>query len=91
MNLPCSNFGILILRDANSKRKVYELNKKSSLAPEAVTNLIDEKLIPDHNPWGNFNFGLMIKMKENQSIEKVQEKIEKLHYENNLMPNKAIK
>lgn len=64
---------------------VYELNKKSSLAPEAVTNLIDEKLIPDNNPWGNFNFGLMIKMKENQPIEKVQEKIEKLHYENNLM------
>lgn len=64
---------------------VYELNKKSSLAPEAVTNLIDEKLIPENNPWGNFNFGLMIKMKENQPIEKVQEKIEKLHYENNLM------
>lgn len=63
---------------------VYTLNQKSSIAPEAVTNLIDDKLIPEHNPWGNFNFGLLIKMKENQSVEKVQEKIEKLHYENNL-------
>ncbi|MFY8187778.1 MAG: ABC transporter permease [Flavobacterium sp.] len=63
---------------------VYKLNKKSSLAPEAVTNLIDGKLIPESNPWGNFNFGLMVKMKENQSVEKVQKKIEKLHYENNL-------
>ncbi len=63
---------------------VYTLNQKSSIAPEAVTNLIDDKLIPEQNPWGNFNFGLLIKMKENQSVEKVQEKIEKLHYENNL-------
>lgn len=63
---------------------VYLLNKKSSIAPEMVTNLIDDKIIQKENPWGNFNFGLFIKLKNVNSKAQIKTVIEKLHYENNL-------
>ena len=64
---------------------VYVSNRKSSIAPEMVTNFIDEKLNPESNPWGNFNFGLLLKLKNVNSKQKVEAAIEKLHYENNLL------
>jgi len=63
---------------------IYIANKKSAIAPEMVTNLIDDKLNPGSNPWGNFNFGLFIKLKNVNSKQKIETVIEKLHYENNL-------
>jgi putative ABC transport system permease protein len=64
---------------------IYISNRKSAIAPEMVTNLIDDKLKPENNPWGNFNFGLFVKLKNVDSKQKVEGVIEKLHYENNLL------
>lgn len=64
---------------------VFISNRKSSIAPEMVTNFIDAKLNPENNPWGNFNFGLLVKLKNVDSKQKVETVIEKLHYKNNLL------
>ncbi|MEM0576093.1 ABC transporter permease [Flavobacterium polysaccharolyticum] len=64
---------------------VYISNKKSVIAPEMVTNFIDDKLNPESNPWGNFNFGLFVKLKNVDSKQKVEAVIEELHYKNNLL------
>ncbi|OAZ03941.1 ABC transporter permease [Flavobacterium succinicans] len=64
---------------------IYIANRKSAIAPEMVTNLIDGKLNPENNPWGNFNFGLFVKLKNVNAKQKIEAVIEKLHYENNLL------
>ncbi len=63
-------------------RGVYEIPGKSSLAPMAVVNTIDSRLVGERTQWGNFNFGLMLKLKDPSKTESVKAKLEKLLYEN---------
>lgn len=65
-------------------RGVYVIPGKSSMAPEAVTNLIDNRLKDEEN-WGNFNYGLMIKLKNPNDKEKVIARIEHLMFENRVV------
>ena len=55
---------------------VYELVGKSSLAPEAVTSLIDQDLKDDKDNWGNFNYGLLLKLKDPKDKDKIAAKME---------------
>ncbi|WP_317046200.1 ABC transporter permease [Flavobacterium sediminis] len=64
---------------------VYKLNTKSSIAPEAVTNLLESKLKNNKDHWGNYNFGLLIKLKDPNTAPEVRTKIEKVMYENTLV------
>ncbi|MBF4517779.1 ABC transporter permease [Flavobacterium sp. ANB] len=61
---------------------VYTIPGKSSLAPEAVVNLIDEKLPTEKDSWGNFNNGLLIKLKNPADKNKVIAKMESLLFKN---------
>lgn len=61
---------------------VYVIPGKSSLAPEAVTNLIDERLPTEKDEWGNFNNGLFLKLKNPADKDKVIAKMENLLYQN---------
>ncbi len=61
---------------------VYTIPGKSSLAPMAVTNLIDPKLIEPSNPWGNFSHGLMLKLKNPADAYKVKKRMEKIMFDN---------
>lgn len=63
-------------------RGVYKISGKSSLEPEAVTNLIDSKLEEDKDQWGNFTYGLLLKLKNPSDSEKVAFKLKKLMSEN---------
>lgn len=63
-------------------RGVYKIQGKSSLAPMAVVNTIDGRLVGERTQWGNFNFGLMLKLKDPSKTESVIAKLEKLLYEN---------
>lgn len=65
-------------------RGVYSIPGKSSMQPEAVTSLIDARLLPEKN-WGNFSYGLMLKLKNPNDKEKVTAKIEKLMFENRIV------
>jgi len=66
-------------------RGVYSIPGKSSFAPMAVTNLMDPKLKVENNPWGNFNHGLLVKLKNAEDKEKVQERMEKIMFENKVI------
>ncbi|VXB24646.1 Multidrug ABC transporter substrate-binding protein [Flavobacterium sp. 9AF] len=59
-------------------RGVYRLNKKSSIAPEAVTNIIDKQLLENKDQWGNFNYGLLLKLKDPLKKEKVENELDAL-------------
>jgi putative ABC transport system permease protein len=63
-------------------RGVYRVSGKSSIAPMAVTNLIDSTLKENIDQWGNFNFGLLLKLKNPADADKVAKKIEQIFYEN---------
>ena len=63
-------------------RGVYKIAGNSSLEPQAVTNLIDWKLADDKDQWGNFNYGLLLKLKNTSDSEKVALKLRRLMHEN---------
>lgn len=63
-------------------RGVYRIPGKSSIAPMAVTNFIDKNLEENLDQWGNFNFGLLLHLKNPADAEKVAKKIERIFYEN---------
>ncbi|WP_264520313.1 ABC transporter permease [Flavobacterium sp. N1994] len=63
-------------------RGVYTIPGKSSMAPMAVTNLMEEKTIRDKDNWGNFNYGLLLKLKNPVDKDKVASRMEKLLHEN---------
>jgi len=63
-------------------RGVYKIQGKSSLSPEAVISLIDTRMESDKGQWGNFNHGLLLKLKNPADSEKVQKKMERLLFEN---------
>lgn len=63
-------------------RGVYRLSEKSSFAPFVVINKSDKQMKEQENQWGNFNFGLYLKIKNPDDVSKVQSKIENLYYNN---------
>ncbi|WP_158730174.1 MULTISPECIES: ABC transporter permease [unclassified Flavobacterium] len=66
-------------------RGVYTIPGNSSLAPQAVTCLMDARLKDDYDQWGNFNYGLMLKIKNPNHKTVVIRKMEKLLYENRVL------
>lgn len=61
---------------------VYRIPGPSSVAPMAVTCLMDKKLQNDMDQWGNFNFGLSLKLKDPAQADLVAKKMERIFYEN---------
>lgn len=59
-------------------RGIYKIEGKSSIAPEAVTNIIDKKLEENKDQWGNFNFGLLLKLKDSSQKTKVEKALNSL-------------
>ena len=61
-------------------RGVYRIPGKSSFAPQAVTSLtVDSNLKENNDQWGNFNFGLMLKLKDPAKVDIVKKKIEGIY------------
>lgn len=65
-------------------RGVYTIPGNSSLEPEAVISLIDNRLSGEKN-WGNFSYGLMLKLKNPNDKDKVIAKIEKLMFQHRVV------
>ena len=66
---------------------VYRIPGQSSVAPMAVTNLMEKKLRDNMDQWGNFNFGLSLKLKNPAEADLVAKKIERIFYENRTLKN----
>ncbi|MHA3789479.1 ABC transporter permease [Flavobacterium hauense] len=63
-------------------RGVYRIPGKSSFEPQAVTNLMeDTRLKGNEDQWGNFNFGLMLKLKSPNQRDAVAKKLDDLYLE----------
>lgn len=62
-------------------RGVYRLQGKSSVAPEMVINLMKEKINENKDQWGNYNFGLLLKLKDASKAANVKIYIENLFYQ----------
>jgi putative ABC transport system permease protein len=63
-------------------RAIYKVPGKSSMAPDVIISTIDRRLEEDRTQWGNFNYGLMLKLKNPQQTGPVKLKLERLLYEN---------
>ncbi|WP_116787718.1 ABC transporter permease [Flavobacterium psychrotrophum] len=67
-------------------RAVYEIQGKSSLEPEMVINTLEADLKKEESEWGNFGFGLLLKLKDPAGAHKVEKAIEQLYYEYKTKP-----
>jgi putative ABC transport system permease protein len=66
-------------------RGVYLVPGNSSIQPSAVINLMDKNLLQNKEQWGNFNYGLLLKLKKPNDKDRVAAKIEKILYENRVV------
>lgn len=64
-------------------RGVYRISGKSSYSPWAVVNLIDSRITEQKKEgnWGNFIFGLLLKLKDPSQKEAVTKRINDLYLE----------
>lgn len=62
-------------------RGIYRIPGNSSFKPQAVTNLMEPRIKENMEQWGNFNFGLFIKLKDPAKATIVKKKIENIFVE----------
>ncbi|WP_026704621.1 ABC transporter permease [Flavobacterium soli] len=63
-------------------RGVYRIPGKSSMAPDVVMNDMQKRLKTDLTEWGNFNYGLLLKVKKPSDTASVIKKMEHILFEN---------
>lgn len=63
-------------------RGVYKLDKKSVYNPSCVINFMDERIKGNIQFWGNFQFVLMLKLKDVNDQKAVTDKLKNLYFEN---------
>ena len=71
-------------------RGVYTIPGNSSMAPEVVTSLIDEEMQRNKDQWGNYSFGLLLKITNPENQTKVASRMKNLIYENKTVKMAAI-
>jgi len=67
-------------------RGVYTIPGKSSYAPEMVTNLLAPRLKADEEQWGNYGYGLLLKLKNPATSHEVEKAIEDLYLQYRTKP-----
>ncbi|MCD0467619.1 ABC transporter permease [Flavobacterium sp. ENC] len=73
----------LVLQDQNVLvTGVYKLNGKSAYSPSCVVNFMDSRLKGSIENWGNFQFVLMLKLKDPNDTQKVTANLRKLYFDN---------
>ncbi|ALM49014.1 multidrug ABC transporter substrate-binding protein [Flavobacterium psychrophilum] len=70
-----------------SVKGVYRLNQKSSFEPNMVFNGIDSRLKDNKDQWGNYSFGLFLKLKDPAKAKAVEAGIRKIYFENRTKAN----
>lgn len=65
---------------------IYRLNPHSSLKPQVVLSTIDVNLKNDENSWGNYNYGLMVKLKDATDKKLFEKTAYDVLVENKLIP-----
>jgi len=63
-------------------RGVYKLDKKSAYNPSCVVNFMDERVNGNNQSWGNFQFVLLLKLKNPDGQKRVTQNLQKMYFEN---------
>lgn len=63
-------------------RGVYKLDQKSIYNPSCVVNFMDARVNSNIQFWGNFDFVLLLKLKQPDDQGQVAKKLQNLYYEN---------
>ncbi|PTS89889.1 multidrug ABC transporter substrate-binding protein [Flavobacterium sp. HMWF030] len=74
---------VLFLSKVFVVRGVYRLNQTSSVMPDLVTTIIEEDLEKDRGKW-SYNYGLMIKLKNQSNPDRIVKDLDNIFIENNL-------
>ena len=61
---------------------VYKIPGNSSVSPDAIINRIDKNLKNNFDQWGNFNFGLLIKVSSKENLNPIKLKLEGIYHDN---------
>jgi len=73
----------IVLKNRNLiVRGVYKLDKKSVYNPSCVVDFMDAQIKANIEFWGNFQFVLLLKLKNPNAQERVREQIQKLYFTN---------
>ena len=67
-------------------RGVYKLDKKSLCNPSCVVNFMDERVNNTIQQWGNFQFVLLLKLKNANDQEQVVKRMQKIYFANMTAP-----
>ncbi|AWG24983.1 ABC transporter permease [Flavobacterium kingsejongi] len=67
-------------------RGVYRIPGKSSIAPTAVTGFMEGKLKGSKDHWGNYYFGLLLKLKSPNAVAAIEQKIKTVFFEHKVKP-----
>lgn len=67
-------------------RGVYRIDEKSSMMPEVVTRAIETQLADNRDQWGNFNFNLMLKLKDPADKDAVAKTLEDIYVRHRSAP-----
>lgn len=81
-NEPALNKEISYLNKKLVVRGVYKLNKKSSYMPSCVYNGMNSKIEKHSSQWGNYQFTLLIKLKNTGAKALIVKEINQLYYNN---------
>ncbi|NUY80625.1 ABC transporter permease [Flavobacterium sp. MAH-1] len=73
---------VFMSKKAYVVRGVYRLPGKSSMAPDLITRKIEQYLRDNKDQWGNFNFNLLLKLKNPDDKEKVEKQLEQVYLVN---------
>jgi putative ABC transport system permease protein len=73
---------VVLQKKALIVRGVYKLDKKSAYNPACVVNFMDQQIRANIQYWGNFNFVLLLKLKNKEDQKHVTVNLEKLYLEN---------
>jgi putative ABC transport system permease protein len=63
-------------------RGVYKLDKKSAYNPSCVVNFMDQQIQANVQLWGNFNFVLLLKLKNAGDENRVSHNLQKIYFDN---------
>jgi putative ABC transport system permease protein len=61
---------------------IYKVPGNSSINPDIVINQMKETLLENKDDWGNFNYHMMIKLKDPNKTEAISKKLNDLFYKN---------
>ncbi|GIQ60640.1 ABC transporter permease [Flavobacterium collinsii] len=73
---------VVLQKKVLTVRGVYKLDKKSAYNPSCVVNFMDQRINANIQFWGNFQYVLLLKLKDQGNQKQVAKSLQKIYFEN---------